>query len=70
VDLSNLSDLMSNVIWSPKLDLKPAKLMALCQEMRRIKGETGKSYLEIVEDYERLRESNQVLSEENVRLEE
>jgi len=70
VDPSNLSDFVSTVYMeSTAQDLKPAELVALCQEMRRIKEETGKSYHEIVDDYGSLRESNQVLSEENVRLE-
>ena len=44
VDPSNLSDFVSTVyVESTAQDLKPAELLALCQEMRRIKGETGKS---------------------------
>jgi hypothetical protein len=71
VDPSNIEDFISSVYTeSNNQDLKPIELVALCTELRRIKKEAGKSYPEIVEEYQSLKESNQVLSGENVRLEE
>jgi hypothetical protein len=71
VDPSNLSDFVSTVYTeSTSQDLKPAELVALCTELHRIKREAGKGYHEIVDEFGSLKESNQVLGEENVRLEE
>jgi hypothetical protein len=70
VDASSFSDFVSTVYTEATTqNLKPIEFVALCTELKKIKKEAGKSYLEVVDEYRSLKESNQVLSGENVRLE-